>query len=151
VTTTFMLGETKPMNNIVVADADSLIALAYKDDSNHQRAKKTAEWLLSRGYQIVYPNTAILEAITTLKRALSLPDKAHLIARQYVQGAFLVQYVDEDIQKAASKLFEEKAVSKKNTIFDSIVAITAQELNAHYIFSFDSWYPKLGFQLAENK
>lgn len=136
------------MNNIIVGDADSLIALAHKDDSNHKKARHLAEYLLSKGYKIIYPNTAILEAITTLKRALNLPEKAHLINRQYLQEAFDVEYLNEEVQKNASQLFEEKAVSKKNTIFDAVVAATAQKLGADEIFSFDSWYPKLGFRLV---
>lgn len=136
------------MNNVIVGDADSLIALAHKDDHNHKRAAHLAEQLLSKGYKIIYPNTAILEAITTLKRALNLPEKAHLINRQYLQEAFDVEYLSEAIQKNASQLFEEKAVSKKNTIFDAVVAATAKKLGADAILSFDSWYPKLGFKLA---
>ncbi len=138
------------MNNIVVGDADSLIALAYADDTNHAKAQKFAEELLLKGYQIIYPNTAILEAITTLKRALNLPDKAHLINRQYLQGAFDIEYVDEQIQQSASKLFEEKAISKKNTLFDAVVVATAQKLGSNSIFSFDKWYPKLGLKLVSD-
>src|SRR6266852_5390086 len=99
------------MNNIIVGDTDSLIALAHKEDANHAKAKKIAEQLLAKGYQIIYPNTAIIECITTLKRALNLPDKAHLINRQYLQGAFDIEYIDGQIQQSASKLFQEKAVS----------------------------------------
>ncbi len=146
-----MLGVEKKMSNIVVGDADSLIALAYADDSNHSKAQQLAKELLSNGYQIIYPNTAIIEAITTLKRALNLPDKAHLINRQYLQGAFDIEYVDGQIQQSASKLFEEKAVSKKNTLFDAVVASTAIKLDANAIFSFDQWYPKLGLELVRVK
>ena len=135
-------------NKIVVGDADSLIALAYQDDANHVRAQKTSEWLLSRGYEIIYPNTAILEAITTLKRSLGLIDEANLINRQYQAGVFAMEYVNKDIQQQASQRFE-KTISKKNTIFDAVVAEIAAELGADYIFSFDSWYPKEGFDLAE--
>lgn len=146
---TSILGEAqRTMSKIAVGDADSLIALAYKDDANHIRAKKTSEWLLLIGYEIIYPNTAILETITTLKRALSLPDKAALINKQYQQGAFMIQYVNEKIQLRASQRFS-RTISKKNTIFDAVVAETAAELGADYIFSFDSWYPKEGFELAE--
>lgn len=135
------------ISKIAVGDADSLIALAYQDDANHLKAKKVGEWLLSEGYEIVYPNTAILEAITSLKRALNLPDKAELINRQYQQGAFTVEYIGEEIQRGASQRFG-KGGSKKNTIFDAVVAETAVWLKADYIFSFDSWYPKEGFKLA---
>lgn len=135
-------------SKIAVGDADSLIALAYKDDANHIRAKRVSEWLLSVGYEIIYPNTAILEAITALRRALNLPDKAELINKHYQQGAFAVEYVDEIIQLRASQRFSH-TYSKKNTIFDAVVAETAAELEADYIFSFDSWYLKEGFDLAE--
>lgn len=135
-------------NKIVVGDADSLIALVYQDDANHVRAQKTSEWLLSRGYEIIYPNTAILEAITALKRSLGLIAEAKLINKQYQAGAFAIEYVNRDIQQQASQRFG-KAVSKKNTIFDAVVAETAVELGAEYIFSFDNWYPKEGFTLAE--
>src|SRR6266404_4691027 len=141
-----MLGveQRKMKNKIAVGDADSLIALAYKEDANHIRAKKSGEWLLSKGYEIIYPNTAILEAITALKRALGLVDEAHLINRQYQAGAFLVEFVSEKIQQQASRRFE-TTISKKNTIFDAVVAETAVELKAEYIFSFDNWYLKEGF------
>ena len=135
-------------NKIVVGDADSLVALVYKDDANHIRAQKISEWLLSVGYEIVYPNTAILEAITALKRSLDLADEAHLINRQYLAGAFTVEYIDKEIQGRASQRFD-KTNSKKNTIFDAVVAETADNLGADYIFSFDAWFPKEGFVLAE--
>lgn len=135
--------------NIVVGDADSLIALAYKDDVHHKKARQISDQLLAGGYQIIYPNTAILEAITTLKRALNLSEKAILVNRQYQEGAFNVVYVDENIQITASHIFNQ-ANSKKNTIFDAVVAATAKELDADGIFSFDLWYPKLGFKLVDN-
>ena len=140
----------KMKNKIAVGDADALIALAYKDDANHTKAKKIGESLLTRGYEIVYPNTAILEAITALRRSLDLFEEAHLINRQYQAGAFLIEFVDEDIQRRASRRFE-TTISKKNTIFDAVVAETASELNADYIFSFDNWYLKEGFTLASEK
>lgn len=143
-----MPGEVRKMSKIAVGDADSLIALAYKDDPNHIRAQKVSEFLIVHGYEIIYPNTAIMEAITALKRGLSLPNEAHLVNRQYQKGAFTVEYINEEIQQGASQRFE-KTTSKKNTFFDAVVAETAAQLGAEYIFSFDNWYPKLGFTLAE--
>ncbi len=136
------------MSKIVVGDADSLIALVHQADSNHQRAQKISDQLFSGGYEVIYPNTTIVEAVTTLKRALNLPDKAQLINKQYQQGAFHVEYINEEIMARASRIFD-KAVSKKNTFFDAIVAATAENLEAEAIFSFDDWYPKLGLKLVE--
>lgn len=136
------------MSKFVVGDADVLVALADQKDTNHTKAQKISEWLRARAYEVVFPNTAILEAITALKRAKNLPEKAHLINRQYQAGAFLVKFVNTDIQLRASLRFE-KTISKKNTIFDAIVTETAVEIEADYIFSFDKWYSKEGFKLVE--
>lgn len=135
------------MNKLAVGDADGLVALADEKDANHNKAQKASKWFLLHGYEIVFPNTAILEAITALKRAKNLPDKAHLINRQYQQGAFLIEFITDEIQRKASQRFE-KTASKKNTIFDCLVVETAVKLEADYIFSFDSWYVKEGFNLT---
>lgn len=135
------------MNRLAIGDADGLVALADEADANHNKAQRVSKWLLEKGYEIIFPNTAILEAITALKRAKNLPEKAHLINRQYQSGAFLVEFVNEEIQHRASARFE-KTISKKNTIFDAVVAEIAVELQAEFIFSFGGWYSKEGFHLA---
>lgn len=132
---------------IAIGDADALIALVYEKDSNHNRAKSVVEFLTAQNYEIVYPNTAILEAITALKRAKNLPEKAHLINQQYLAGAFTIEFIDKVTQRQASIRFE-KIVSKKNTIFDCVVVETAIKLNTKIIFSFDNFFTKQGFQLA---
>ncbi len=136
------------MNNIIIGDADSLIALADKQDANHQKAKRISQWLNLKRFQVIYPNTAILETITALSRAKNLPDKAKLINKQYLAGAFTVEYVNLEIQTKAAIIFETRSQSKQNTIFDAIVAATANKFETNLIFSFDDWYPKPGFKLA---
>lgn len=135
------------MTKIAVGDADALVALADEKDSNHQKAEKISQWLLNQGYEVIYPNTAILEAITALKRGKNLPKKAHLINNDYLNGAFIVEFISEDIQSKASKRFE-KTISKKNTIFDCVVIETAIKLDTKIIFSFDEFFTKQGFKLA---
>ena len=136
-------------NSIVVADADALIALALENDPNHKRAQQIAESLMRNLATIIFPVTVFPEAITSLKRAANQPEKAHLINRQYLAGVFEVEYLSPDIMKKAAEIFDKKAVSKKNTLFDAIVAATAEKLEANAIFSFDDWYGKLGFKLAD--
>lgn len=135
------------MNKIAVGDSDGLIALASKNDVNHQKAVHASTLWAKKGIKVFFPNTVIIETITSLKRAKNLPDKAHLINRQYQQGAFNIVYVDQDIQMKASELFQE-AQSKQNTFFDAIVAACAEYLGADTIFSFDKWYLRLGYKLA---
>lgn len=136
------------MNKIVVGDADSLIALVNGEDSNHQKAIKIVEGLAKKEYAIVYPNTAILEAITALTRKLNLKNKAGLIAKRSLEGGFSVVWVDEEVQQEALRFQIENAVSKQNTVFDCLVVAFAKKISAAGIFSFDKWYSKLGFKLA---
>ncbi|MBI2405399.1 PIN domain-containing protein [Candidatus Gottesmanbacteria bacterium] len=133
----------------IIGDADSLIALVNIQDAHHAKAQKIAEALLGQGYTIMYPNTAILEAITSLKRKLNLSDKAELLAKQFLQGAFMVIWVDEKIQRRAFELFAAKAQSKQNTVFDCIVAVCVKNISANGVFSFDDWYTKLGIPIAQ--
>lgn len=137
------------MNKVVVADADALIALALENDPHHENAVAISAILLQKAITVIFPATAFPEAITTLKRALNQPEKAHLINRQLGQGVFQIEYPDVGIITHASNLFEQ-ATSKRNTLFDAIVAATAEKLDAEVIFSYDGWYPKLGFQLASS-
>lgn len=135
------------MNRIVVADADALIALTLEDDPHHKKAVSISSMLIQQQVVIIFPVTVFPEAITTLKRAFNQPEKAHLISRQLQQGMYHVEYINEEILQRANQIFE-KAISKQNTLFDAIVAATAEKLEADAIFSFDDWYPKLGFKLS---
>lgn len=130
---------------VVIADADIIISLYYADDVNHQKVNDLVAKAVDSFYIIKYPNTAILEAITTLKRSLNKPEVAALVNNNFLNGEFNIVYVDETIQKLASEIFV-KEKSKKNTIFDAVVLATAKTLKAAGIFSFDSWYKKQGFK-----
>lgn len=136
------------MNKIIVGDADALIALALESDPHHKKALIISQMFIKQAFAVIFPFTAFPEAITTLKRALNQPEKAYLLNRQLLKGSFQVEYPDQGIMNRASEMFE-KTVSKKNTLFDAVVAATAEKLETQTIFSFDTWYSKEGFTLAE--
>jgi predicted nucleic acid-binding protein len=134
------------MSNIAVGDADGLISLALSHDPNHNLAVAGTIAFAEQGVEVIFPSTVFSEAITSLKRAANQPEKAHLLAKQLAQGTFNVTYVNQEIMNRACEIFD-NAKSKQNTFFDAIVAATAENLEADYIFSFDGWYPKLGHKL----
>lgn len=140
-----MLGNNKN----IIGDADSLIALVNKEDSNHKKAIEIVHKLAKGGYTIIYPNTAILEAMTALKRKLSMDNKAQLIAKQFLDGDLNILWVDEGISKEAIRVLTANSKSKQNTVFDCVIVACARKIVADGIFSFDRWYLKLGFTLAE--
>lgn len=134
-------------NNIIVGDADVLIALYFKKDILRKKVLEISKKFLETGTNIIFPNTAIAEAITTLHRKLSNSTAADLLNQDYKKRVFEVEYVDEYIMQKAAEIYNPKG-SKQNTFFDALVAGTAKKLNADTIFSFDTWYKKLGFKLA---
>ncbi len=136
-------------NNIIVADADILVGLYFKNDVLHDKVSKINKKLLETGIRIIFPNTAIAEGITTLHRKLSNSTAAALLNQHYKKRILDVEYVDEQIMQEAAELYNPEG-SKKNTFFDAIVAAVAKSLNADTIFSFDSWYKKVGFKLASD-
>lgn len=144
-----IFGEERNVSSkIVIADTDALIALSLENDLHHNRAKIISANLLSKGIDVIFPVTVFPETITFLKRAVNQSQIAHKINSQLQKRAFTIEYIDEKTLQLATAYFEQ-ADSKKNTFFDAIVAATAKKLAANAIFSFDNWYPKLGFNLAE--
>lgn len=135
--------------NIVIGDADSLIALLVDTDANHARVLNTLSRLNSLDISVIYPNTVIAEAITALLRKHSNQELAGYLSQQYKENVFRIEYIDEEIMKLAVELFD-TSTSKQNTFFDAIVAACTKKLAAAGIFSFDAWYPKIGFTLAED-
>jgi predicted nucleic acid-binding protein len=63
------------------------------------------------------------------------------------EPSFNVVEVNKQTLIKASDYFSPKT-SKKNTLFDCIVAALAEEYKADAIFSFDRFYSRNGFKLA---
>lgn len=134
-------------NTVVVADADILVALYFKNDILHNKVSDINKKFLETGVRIIFPNTAIAEGITTLHRKLSNSTAAALLNQHYKKRILEVEYIDEQIMQQAAEFYNPKG-SKKNTFFDAIIAAVAKSLNADAIFSFDGWYKKVGFKLT---
>jgi len=137
------------MDKTVIADSDSLIALLNVDDANHTKAVGQLEKLIGQGYRIIYPATVIVETTTTFQIKFSNPRLSDQIVKMTAQAQLPVETVDQRIIDKAIVLFSTSG-SKKNTLFDAVVAATAQIMNAEAIFSFDKWYETKGFKLVSD-
>jgi predicted nucleic acid-binding protein len=89
------------------------------------------------------------KAVTVLRGRLNKPDDASSIIKHVQNGDFSLQAVDQEILSEATKLFHSHS-SKKNTLFDAVVAAVMRKLNADAIFSFDGWYKKQGFIMVSD-
>lgn len=142
-----MHGENK--EKLVIVDADALISFVYVDDQNHRKAKQIMQQLVTSNVYLLFPTAAICEAVTVLRGRLNRPEDAKRIVAKFQSGDFPVQAVDHAILTEAGALFNPVA-SKKNTLFDAVVAAIAKRLHAEAIFSFDEWYRKIGLSLADD-
>ena len=131
----------------MVVDADAIIAQAYPDDSNHQLATTISETLNKLNAQVIYPATAVLEATTALQGKLNSGATAYGTAVVFTDPNVQVAGVNQETLRSAIKYFS-PTTSKKNTLFDCIVAAVAEESGADAIFSFDRFYKTKGFKLA---
>ncbi len=138
---------SKPLK--IVVDADAIIAQANPNDVHHQIATKISELLVNINAQVVYPATAIAEANAYMQRVLNSTASAYGTAVVFTNPDVQVANVNQDTIRSAVKYFS-PITSKKNTLFDCIVAAVAEEYNADAIFSFDHFYTSKGFKLAKD-
>lgn len=134
-------------NKLVVGDADAIIAQANSEDSNHSEAVRITQGFISSQVRVIYPATAVIEAVTHIQRALNSGATAFGTAQLMIDPAIEVVEVNKQTLTNAVKYFS-PTTSKKNTLFDCVVAATAQEHKADAIFSFDKFYKRKGFKLA---
>lgn len=132
---------------IVVADADAIVGQASPSDNLHNRAVRTAQRLAELNAQIVYPVTAIVEATTHIQRVLGSTVTAYGTAINFIDPNINIVEVNQQTIRHALDYFS-PITSKKNTLYDCIVAAVAREYDADAIFSFDKFYKKKGFKLA---
>ena len=136
------------MGDLVVADADAIIAVTMVGDANHSKAILVEKGLKERGVRLLYPVTAIAEAVTFMQRALSSGATARAAAESFSNKDVEKADMDNEILERAVRRYFRFIVSKKNTIFDCIVAAVADKHDTKEIFSFDGFYKKCGFKLA---
>jgi len=132
---------------VVIVDADALIAQTNTNDKHHQKATAISENLISVKAQVIYPVTAIVEATAHMQRVLNSTASAYGTAQLMIDSSVQVAEVNQQTLTNALKYFS-PTTSKKNTLFDYIVAAVAEENKADAIFSFDKFYKRKGFKLA---
>ena len=132
---------------VIVVDADAIVAQANIDDVHHQKASKISHYLIEKNARVIYPITAIAEANAHVQRVLNSTPTAYGTAQLMTEPAAQVIEVNKQTLVDALKYFS-PSTSKKNTLFDCLVAAVAEEYKADAIFSFDGFYKKKGFKLA---
>lgn len=132
---------------IIIVDADGLIALMNEDDINHKKAVIISSMLIKQKTKILVPITALSEAITVAKWKLNKPHLVETLINMCINKTIEIIDITKEILPEAISYFNSND-SKHNTFFDAIIAAITKEQKADAIFSFDKWYKKQGFTLA---
>lgn len=135
-------------NPLVVVDADAIVAQVNTVDANYKKALKIAQELDRLNASVIYPVTAVLEAVTVLQRKINNPAVAEETASAFVNFETQVIEVNQEIYSCAVNHYFSSKAGKKDTLFDCVVASVAEKFRADAIFSFDKFYKKHGFRLA---
>ena len=131
----------------VIVDADAIIAQANPEDKHHQTATTITQSLIKINAQVIYPVTAVTEATAYVQRVLNSTASAYEMTGVFTDPNVHVAEVNQETLISALEYYSPKT-SKKNTLFDCIVAVIADKYQADAIFSFDKFYKKKGFKLA---
>ena len=94
------------MNNhplVVVVDADAIVAQASSGDDLHASAVKIAKKLTQLNVQVLYPVTAIAEAITHMQRVLNSGVTAYGTAIAFTDPNVRVIEINKDTLKHATQ------------------------------------------------
>ena len=137
------------MNNPpkVIVDADAIVAQVNPNDKHHHAATTISQSLNNMNAQVIYPSTVIAESNAYMQRVLNSTASAYGTAVVFTNPGVQIAEVGGETLKHAIKYFS-PSTSKKNTLFNCIVAAVAEDNNADAIFSFDRFYKKKGFKLA---
>ena len=133
---------------IVIVDTDAIVAQVHVEDTNHTKSIQITKKLLDLKARVIYPASAVIEAVTVLQHKLNKKAVAYETAKTLIlENAEITEINSEVLFLAVNSYFTSKT-SKKNTLFDCVVAATAKSYGADAIFSFDRFYKSKGFKLA---
>src|SRR5579871_4688570 len=117
---------------MIIVDADAIIAQADPNDAHHKTATEISESLVNMNAQVVYPATAVAEANAYMQRVLNNTASAYGTAVVFTNPDVQVANISQETIRSAIKYFS-PTTSKKNTLFDCIVAAVAEKYEADAI------------------
>ena len=76
----------KPNQTLVIADADAIISFVNVEDANHSKTKQIMRHLALLQVNLLFPTTAICEAVTVLRGKLNKPNDASKVIDKLQNG-----------------------------------------------------------------
>lgn len=141
--------ETMNNEQQIIIDSDAFIGMMHETDALHARVIATYQHLKERQVQFATTSAVVAETATLLSHR-----RGQTAARKFLNdfidsGQVPVIFITEALYQQGLTLFKEQ--TKNRTSFtDCVNAAVCQQLEMHWIFSFDQVYTKkFGLQLLE--
>lgn len=136
-------------SKVCICDADFLIAQLMESDANHSNALQISKQLVAEEAKILFPISALDEAVTAIQRRYNNPPLANELLQQYKDPNLLVLAVTQDDFIESTTYFDPNA-SKHHTPFDCLILALAKNHKVDVILSFDEFYDNKGFEVAKD-
>lgn len=134
----------------ILVDADALVAIVKKDDSNHTKALQISESLQEKGTQWYVSPFTVPETVTVLSYKVSQEEAKEALREIRKLDNFFPLSLKEEEVKNADKWFL-KQEKKGTSYFDcyNMALLEKHKKLLSGIFSFDRIYSSNGFKLAK--
>lgn len=142
-------GQKTPIISDVLVDADALVALVKKDDSNHQKAVRISKFLQKREVFCYLSPFTVAEVATVLSYKVSHRAAKGFLREMRKIDLSVLALGDKDLS-LADQWFEGQT-SKGTSYFDcyNMALMERYQNQIVAIFSFDAIYKKNGFKTIE--
>lgn len=126
----------------ILADADALVALVKRDDTNHEKATNLAKQAHERGAEFYISQYTVAEVCTVLSNKVSHQVAVEFLASVHEKNITVIG-ATETVFLEAEKVFVEQH-KKGTSYFDCVNIALFRQLGFDQMFSFDGMYAKNG-------
>ena len=134
--------------SLVLVDSGAWLAIADRDDPKHRTALDFYRGL-KPGSRLVTTDYVLSETYTWLRYRVghraALAVHGLVVASEQV-GTLRVEWIDPERHDSGWRIFQRYA-DQVLSFADCTSAVVAREIGADYVFSFDSDFSKLGFDV----
>ncbi len=130
----------------IFVDSDAFIALARKDDANHQKALAKLS-ILEGNYSFMTSNYVFSEVVTVLSLRISRKAALAFIKElKSPKNQYNFIWIDAHLESLGIKKYQEQT-TKNVSLTDCINMACLDEHKIKSIFSFDAIYRKNGYRV----
>lgn len=133
---------------IILVDADILVAMIKRDDSNHLKSERVFNSFENTKVSFIITNYVFSEAVTVISQKINHQTAIGFISNMKSTDSIIsVKWITPEIEEDAIEIFKQQT-SKNVSFIDCTNMALVKHENLDAIFSFDEIYKKNGYRMA---